>query len=641
MDMRNPGFGIALACMLVLQSAAAVSPVEQRELFLDAEKALDEGQTDTFETLKQQLTDYPLYGYLEYWALQRRLGNAAADEVQAFLERYQDQPIADRMLSSWLHVLGKRRDWNNTMRFYRPQSSVTLQCYEVRARLAKGDRGQALQDTLELWLVGHSQPAACDPAFDQLYAASVLTSADIWERIRQAFANQKSSLAGYLARRLSEKDREWVKRWQYAHTRPTAAVQESWAQQDTPLVREILVHALGRLARHKPEQAWKRWQELAASHNFSADQTGTVMQVIALHGALGDQPLAAEWLAAVPDSHANSSIREWRIRVALLNSDWQSALHWMDRLEPQERSSDLWSYWRARALEESNASGDAMTLFTRLSEERSYHGFLAADRLHRPYQMNEARISHDKEQLQRVENLPAIRRAHELYRVGKHLEARREWYYATRDLPEQDLKLAALLAHRWGWHDRAIVTATQARYWSDLALRFPLPHREAILANANQYSLDPSLIYGVIRQESAFMEDARSTVGALGLMQLMPATGRQTASALNIRYRGNQALLQSDQNIRLGSAYLSKLVTRYNGSPVLAAAAYNAGPHRVSRWLPGDSSMAADLWMERIPYPETRDYVRRVLANATIFEWRLQRPLTRISQRMPAIQQRY
>jgi soluble lytic murein transglycosylase len=622
-------------------SAAADLVAEQREKFLDAEKALQDGDTESYQHLKQQLTGHPLYGYLEYWELRGRLSKASVGEVQRFLDRYRDQPIAARLRSSWLHRLGKRRDWKNYLRFYQPPGSTTLQCYEARALLARGDRGQALQATRKLWLVGKSQPAACDPAFAQLYAASILTSADIWQRIRLAFANQKPSLAGFVAKRLSATDREWVKRWQYAHRRPTAALKESWADQDTPLTREILVHAIERLARHKPGQAWKHWQELATTHDFSDEQAGEVKQTIALHAALRNHPSASLWMGEVPETHVDKSTREWRIRVALLNSDWEQALLWLDKLEPGERNSDLWTYWRARALEGSGATGDALTLFGRLGEERSYHGFLAADRLHRPYQMNDARVSHGSEQLVQIEKLPGVRRARELYLAGKHLEARREWYHAIRELPSEQLKLAALLAHRWGWHDRAIITATQARYWSDLTLRYPLPHRDTIFANASQYDLDPSLIYGVIRQESAFMEEARSPVGALGLMQLMPATGRQTARALNIGHRGNQALLKSDHNIRLGSAYLSKLIERYNGSPVLAAAAYNAGPHRVSRWLPEDGTMDADLWMEVIPYPETRDYVRRVLSNATIFQWRLQRPLTRISQRMPEIRQRY
>jgi len=366
-----------------------------------------------------------------------------------------------------------------------------------------------------------------------------------------------------------------------------------------------------------------------------------VLQSIGLHAALLSHPQAAEWLAAVPTTAANADIRQWRVRTALGNEDWDGVLHWIEELTPTERQSDNWRYWRAYALDAKDRSGDAFTAFARLSEERSYYGFLAADRLQRPYRMNDARLDHQQSQLDTVEHIPGIVRARELYLAGKHTEARREWFHTTGSLPPGQLKLAALLAHRWGWHDRAILTASQAGYWSDLTLRFPLPHREAIFTYASQYDLDPALIYGVIRQESAFMEDARSPVGALGLMQLMPATGKRTARALKIRYRGSQALLHSDQNIRLGSAYLNKLLQRYNGSPVLAAAAYNAGPHRVSRWLPTDHSVPASLWVERIPFRETRSYVRRVLAYATVFEWRLERPLTRLSERMPAIQQRY
>ncbi len=287
---------IVLLSMLVLTDVSlADSYDKQRELFLKAESAFKVGDGDTYTRLRQQLVDYPLYGYLEYAQLRRRLGRAKADDVQAFLEKYADQPIATRLRISWLHKLGKRRDWDNYLRFYRPQASVTLRCYDVRARLAKGDRARALDDALELWLVGHSQPDACDPAFDQLYASPLITSERIWERIRLAFANQKSSLAGYLAKRLSAEDREWVKRWQFAHRRPTAALSKAWAREDTPLVREILAHAIQRLARHKPEQAWKHWQDIAATHRFSDAQTGTVLRRIARSGALSGRCVSARY----------------------------------------------------------------------------------------------------------------------------------------------------------------------------------------------------------------------------------------------------------------------------------------------------------------------------------------------------------
>jgi soluble lytic murein transglycosylase len=639
--LRHLPLLILLSLLLPAGDALADRNDKQREQFLEAESALESGRMEAYRQLKQALTEYPLQGYLEYQELQNRLGTAKPSEVSAFLQRYQDQPIATRLRTSWLHKLGKRKDWEHYLDFYVPQSSITLQCYHIRARLQNGERKQALKDALELWLVGHSQPDACDPAFDQLYADGMIDSGLIWQRIRLAFAKQKSSLAGYLAKRLSAEDREWVKRWQHAHRRPTSAIKQPWAGEDTPLVREILVHAVQRLARHKPDQAWKHWQTLAASHDFSAEQAGEVLQRIALYGALNGDTGAADWLARVPAAAANADIRQWRVRIALLGGDWKSALHWLDELTPEERNEDDWRYWRARALAASGAAGDAFTEYARLSGERSYFGFLAADELQRPYPMNEVRIEADKDALSRIETLPGIQRAHELYLVGKRLEARREWFYATQDMPAEHLRLAALVAHRWGWHDRAIISASQANYWSDLTLRFPLPHRESIFANARRYELDPALIYGVIRQESIFMEDAVSSVGALGLMQLMPATGKQTARALNIRYGSSQSLLQSEKNIQLGSAYLNNLMTRYNGSPVLAAAAYNAGPHRVSRWLPSEGDMDATLWTELIPFKETRKYVRRVLTYATIFDWRLQQPVTRLTTRLPTIRQSY
>jgi soluble lytic murein transglycosylase len=631
-----------LIVLAVCAGAAGAEPEEkQREQFLQAESALRDGRTAEYRRLKQALRDYPLYGYLEYQELRARLDAASPEEVRAFLQRYNDQPIATRLRASWLHRLGKRRDWKTFLAFYTPSSSVTLQCYAVRARLQSPEREAAFADALKLWLVGQSQPDACDPAFKQLYAEGIVDSELIWERIRLAFANQKSSLAGYLAKRLSAEDRRWVKRWQQAHRRPTSAIKADWAQQDTPLVREILTHALQRLARHKPDQAWKHWQSLAASHRFSPQQRGAVLQRIALNGALDGEPDATLWLDAVPDSAADRSIRHWRVRAALREGDWALALRRIDELDEQDQQDDGWRYWRARALEARGAAGDALTELTRLSGERSFFGFLAADRLQRSYSMSDARTPYDAESIEALQALPGILRARELYLAGKRLDARREWFHATRNMSPEQLRLAAVLAHRWGWHDRAILAAAQASHWSDLALRFPLPHRESIFANARRYELDPALIYGVIRQESAFMEDAVSTVGALGLMQLMPATGKQTARALNIRYSGNRGLLQSDQNIQLGSAYLNKLMARFNGSPVLAAAAYNAGPHRVSRWLPSERELQADLWAELIPFRETRKYVRRVLTYASIFDWRLEQPLVRLSARMPTVQQRY
>ena len=611
----------------------------QRTRFLEARAALKKADLRRFETLADSLADYPLYSYLDYARLRARLGTADTAQVRAFLDTWAEQPLAARLRRVWLRRLGQAGRWRDYLDFYTPQASVTLQCYRLRAELALRPRRrlEVLERALPLWLVGHSQPDACDPLFDALYASPLIDSTRIWQRIRLAFAANRTTLATWLGKRLSADDRRWVQRWRTAARQPVKALRQSWTHQDTPLVREILVHGLKRLARHKPEQAWKHWRRLAQSHRFSSARRGDVLRSLALAAARRNLPRAGEWLALVPDDAVDQQVRTWRVRAALLRRDWKDAAHWLDALKPAEQRRHEWRYWRAVAHERLGEQAAATLLYTDLAGERNFYGFLAADRLREPYRMNDRRSEPDSATLARVANLPGVVRARELHRAGLHTEARREWRLATAPLDRDELRAAALLAHRWGWHERAIATAARARYWSDLRLRFPLAHRELVFDTARKELLDPALIYGIIRQESAFMTDARSAAGALGLMQLMPATGRQTARALRLRYPGSRILLQSDHNVRIGGAYLRKLLDRFGGSPVLATAAYNAGPHRVQRWLPDGEDQEALLWLNRIPFRETREYVRRVLAFATVFEWRLQRPLTRLSDRLPAV----
>lgn len=611
----------------------------QREQFIAARKALKQGNQDAFRRLKAGLKSYPLYGYLEYDELRRNLAKASPARISRFLHHYQGQPLADRLYYSWLHSLGKRRQWDTYLEFYTPQKSVTLQCYQLRASLQKkpDQRDSTLQKGLALWLVGKSQPDACDPLFAALEKAGLLTRDYRWERIRRAFDNRKTSLAKHIARKLPKSDQRWVKRWQAMHRKPDATLDQGWTRLDAGMVRDIVLHGIKRLARSNQEAAWKHWKRLSRSHAFNAAEQGQVMHDIALFAALNNHPHAAEWLTAVPGPAVTSRIRLWRVRNALLNRDWRSALIWIDVLEPAERNSHQWRYWRAVALEKSGDTQQALTHYRDVSSDRNFYSFLAADRLKIPYHMKHQQEPLSEQSIRQLAQLPGIVRARELMLADMNTEARREWRAATADFDTQQLKQAAVLADRWGWHDRAIATAAKARYWSDLTLRFPLAHLDLIKHNAERYNIDPALIYGLIRQESAFMEDARSSVGALGLMQLMPGTARLTSRHLGMRYPGKTRLLEAENNIPLGSAYFRRMLDRYDDSPVLAAAAYNAGPHRVNRWLPKHDTLPAALWLLRIPFHETHGYVQRVLAYATVFDWREQRPRTRISERMPDV----
>jgi soluble lytic murein transglycosylase len=292
------------------------------------------------------------------------------------------------------------------------------------------------------------------------------------------------------------------------------------------------------------------------------------------------------------------------------------------------------------ALEKTDRRIQAMDEFGQLAKLRDYHGFLAADFLRWPYEMSNQPVGYTEAALGSLAQQPGFVRARELYRAELYTDARREWEQAIKGLSDADLKLAAVLASRWGWHDRAILTVARSRDYDDLALRFPLSFAEDVQRQARNYQLDAGHVYAVIRQESAFNKDARSHAGAMGLMQLMPKTGRVTARKYDIPLASTRNLFEPDKNISIGSAYLKQVMDQYDNNIVLASAAYNAGPHRVRRWLPETESRDAASWIALIPFRETRTYVQRVLAYAAIYDWRMQQKITPLHEHMPRVMPR-
>ncbi|MGA7802459.1 MAG: transglycosylase SLT domain-containing protein [Gammaproteobacteria bacterium] len=637
--MRLLPYGVFLAVALVAANTPAADSTlaRQRQGFLDARSALQADQLTRFRRLERPLRHYPLYPYLRYDALTRDLRHARPAEVDRFLHRYGHTPLAHRLRQRWLYELARRGDWREFARFYHPDQPVRLRCLELQARTHTGQTKGLMEAALKLWLVGHSQPRECDPVFKDLYASPYINSRTLWKRIRLAIGEGNLTLAGILGRRLGPQDRHWVELWLKTYRRPARMIHSGALREDLPITREIVLYGIGRLARADAGGARQVWNQVRGRHRFTSHQVAHVERMLALHAASQDQPQARAWLDAVPDSAVDAKVREWRVRTALAAQDWKAVVRWIDALPPAERGDDTWRYWHARALAKIGRGSEAQRELADLATERSYHGFLAADRLDWHYAMNDNPIRYTGADLNDLmKGHPALVRARELYYLDMDRDARREWYYGTRDLGARDLALAAVLADRWGWHDRAILTAAQSGQTDDLALRFPLPYRKQIVAMGRHYGLDPSWVFGVVRQESAFREDARSPAGALGLMQLMPSTGRHTARLLNRPRPDRLALLQAEENIRLGTGYLQRMLSRFNNM-VLATAAYNAGPQRVQTWLPAKGPMPADLWVDLIPFRETRGYVRGVLAFTAVFDWRLHGAATRLSQHMPPV----
>jgi soluble lytic murein transglycosylase len=609
----------------------------QRERFLDARNALNSKQLDEFHRLREQLTGYPLYPYLEYWYLLDRLSVTPKREILAFLERYDGQPVSSRLRRSWLYELAGKRDWKQFLAQYRGSRSAKLQCYHLQAQLHTGQKQRVVEEALPLWLVGRSQDKACDPVFSYLQKQGVLTRDLLWQRIRLAMSSGNPSLAGYLARSLPQQDRDWVSLWRKARQRPASTLKSEMLSSDTPIAREIILYALHRIARADVDQAHEKWADIRPKYQFDTDAAGELDKEIALLAGWRRHPDAHAWLAAVPDRVADNAVREWRARTAITADLWEDVLAHIDAMPEEEASNEEWRYWRAIALHKTGARQRARDQLSPLAKQRSYHGFLAADELRWPYVMDYRPIEASNEELAALRRQPAFVRARELYLANLLTEARREWAAAIANLDARGLKLAAQLAGELDWHDSAILTVARSADYDDLVLRFPIDHAEDIRRYADEYQLDPGHILAVIRTESAFNKNARSGAGALGLMQLMPATGRVTARKHRIPLPGSRHLYEPERNIQIGSAYLKQVMDQYDDNMVLASAAYNAGPHRVKRWLP-DEQQQAENWIAAIPFGETRKYVQRILAYAAIYDWRMQRPILSLEKRMPDIQ---
>lgn len=628
--------------LLVLSFILATTPVyaksieQQRKDYIAAKKALDTKQYKTFGKIANTLKDYPLYPYLRYNYILKRLWKVKDEEVVDFLRRYNDLPVADYLRTSWLKLLAKRGHWQTFMDHYLPNSNVIMQCYHLQARMKTNNEIFFLEDTRSIWLAGKSLPSQCDVAFGRLYKSDLMTNDLVWKRIRLAMQNNNTSLTNYLSKRLDPEYKKLAKMWINIHNYPYKYTNKPKLE-DNETSREILAHGILRLARKNTAKAVKRLETLQQDYNFTANETAEIERTLAVRAAKNKSKLASKLLDQINNSHVNDQVFHYRLRTALKNEDWPTLKKWTTG-QPYDIDIDMrWRYWHARSLEETGELEKAKKIFTELAKERDYYGFMAADRINAPYRMNHYPIPENKKEFARIESLPGIKRAYEFFKIGEGYNARREWYHAENKLTTYQMQMAAALVTQWGWHDRAIFAMNRAKAYDNLVLRFPVLFEDIFDKYAKKRKLDRGWVYGLARAESAFIEDVKSPAGALGLMQVMPRTGKETAKSIGMKGFKTYKLKQAKTNIPIGTAYMKQMLDKFNGNIALATAAYNAGPHRVDKWLPKKGCVEPDIWIELIPFNETRKYVRRVLSFANIYDWRLGSEIKPINQRVSLI----
>jgi soluble lytic murein transglycosylase len=630
-----------LASTLALPSVAdarASSLEAQRKIFVAAETAYKKGRLNEYKRLKKQLGSYPLKPYLEYEELRDaiRNGRATTTQIRTFLQQYDNTRLAERIRNAWLQEMAQKQRWSEYLDFYHPSKSTAKRCEYLKALIATDHAKIAFAQVEQIWLVGRSQPALCDPVFNAWNKAGHLQPPLVWQRVALAMENGQVRLARYLKKFLGKADHVWIDRWIALREQPAQILDRKVFSAPHAMRNRILLYGLNRLARTDAKRATAAWQTLRQDYRFNTEEIQQGERSLAVAYIRHNDPDVLARLDNIKPRDDDLYLHHKRILTALENEDWERALFWIDELPKDERQAERWRYWQGRALQKLGRSDEALTVLTEVAQDRTYYAFLAADRIGAEYFLEHIPLSVDPQSYQRLANSPAARRTFELRALGRTGDARSEWWWMTRLLSPAGLKAAAKLAKSWQWHDQAIFTLARSDYWDDLELRFPLEHLDLVEKHADSNGIQVPWVLAVMRQESAFSATARSHAGAMGLMQLMPATARQVSKRLGNKAPKQYELLRPETNIPLGTAYLGQVLERLDQHPVLATAAYNAGPHRVKKWLP-ERTLEADIWVETIPFKETRNYVKRVMAYAVIYEMRLGLEPGSIVERMRAI----
>ena len=637
-DLQLPALLLLLLLALLLLalpnlSFASPSLDEQRVLYKEAKFALEKGDISKYKSVVSLIGNYPLRPYLEYLELSNRLKHIPTKDVQKFLSKYGDTSIAGRLRYRWLETLRTQDYWHDFKTDYRPNTATTAQrCYYQLGRIHSGkiskEINAATTEGLKLWTVGKSQPKGCDKLFDLLNKQGKITEPIAWQRYTSAVLNHNYQLAHYLERFFTSTRYQSLAKKFYDVDRNHRVVgdyqffSQDSLKRNTEEVYAVITHGLSHLARVDATVALKHWSRYRQIHSFTPTQKNRIITELVKGLYDQDHVTSADNYLIDNQEYVDVSLLEWRTREALRKANWRDVLLWIDYMPDELRQDGRWRYWKTRATQLAIAGKQPLEndTYKELSVTRTFYGFLASEWLGNGYSMANRKTTATKEQLTKLKALPGLVRTRELLHHEDYISARREWRYSTRNFSEQQWITAAHLARDWQWHNGAITSMIAAAYWDDVDLRFPMAFKESFQNHAQQTGVPIHLLYAVARQESALAHDANSPAGAKGLMQLMPATAKQTAHKNGIRYRASYELHRPELNIALGSRYYSEMLKRFGNNRILATAAYNAGPHRVDRWLDvSESKLPFDAWIETIPFKETRNYVQNVLAFSVIY----------------------
>ncbi len=615
---------------------------EQRITFQTARAALQEGKAEDARLLMPQLRNYPLAPWLEAQLLTAEIAQVSDTALTTFISNNPNSSMSDSFSARLAERLAAQGKWPTILQIIPHNSEqLTTQCYRAEALLNTGLVNQGLEQAKNIWESTKKDfPNDCSSMLLQLQNHKVLSNSDYWQRIKLLMSNNRVSAARDLTAYVTEEDKKFFELWVETRAAPSEKLPELLTQADSPQVRAMVVDAIKEIADDKLETALPLWTQAQITFKFTAAEKGEVESRLGMWEAWRHDDDGLQRLKRIPVADRTKEGNAWLARLAMRSQDWPALLEASVALEASEGTDDEWDtwlYWQARSLESLKKNAEAQAVYERLAKNSTYYGFLAADRIGQAYAKLQETPPDRTQRVQGLQKLAAFKRWQEWKAMGDRSQARKEWFRLLQAMDKEGVLAAAELALRQGDANLAIWTVSKVKDWNSVDVRFPLMYEQIVMDQARSQGIRPEWILGIMRRESAFDASAESSAKALGLMQLMPGTARDIGRQMGMQVVAKEDILQPDLNVKLGSTYLRDMLKRFSGNYAQATAAYNAGPGRIPKWAPSQT-LAADQWVESIPFDETRKYVRAVMAYTTVYDHKLNKDQgLRLSMRLQPI----
>lgn len=607
--------------------ASAYNLDEQRELYSQAIALQAEDEWEQAQKTSALIAEYPLTYLLEFQTIKAHFAANNAAAVHSFINNNPNRSLSLDLERDYLRFLAKNHAWKEFLNFY-PQlpNSSDLKCNYFQAKINQGEAENIWPEFKNTWLTGSSLAPACDDVIAVYRDNNTLSEKLVWQRFGLAYQSHSPGLMRHLITWMEGDNRVLATQLYALYKNPEGLLNSELFENRKQASFLFLPTSLKRLARVDLDLAMQLFNRYEEKIPFTASESQTLKKYFALRILLDDGESQLPWLDKTLLSLDDDELFELRIRYAIKLDNWNDIEYWLNALPQRLQQNDKWIYWQARVFENKKQQKQADKLYLQIAGERRYYSFLAAQKLGLDYQLNAKLVSEKSTSLKMMK--ADLAHIEELVFQKRNALLKREWYALLNNNDTNTQLQLGLYAYQKGWAYLSVMASINSESWDALNIRFPEAKPGLFAGTASQYKQDTAYIYALTRQESAFDEYAKSSAGASGYMQLMPATAKETAQMIGMKdYKNRTQLIEGPINVQLGTAYFDMLLKRYNGNRILATAAYNAGPYRVDSWKgKAEKGLEMDSWIETIPYKETRNYVQNVLAYNVIYQHILDKP---------------